>query len=90
MSFAMSDGSIEFRFRDSMELASADGNYEEVSTLPQFGFVFAHQEPSLHIALSPNYCCAVTMNNDGKVRLRRMECGEDLSTLKEDQREFRT
>ena len=46
LAFSFSDGTIQFRFRDSMELASADGNYEEVSTLPQAGFAFPQHEPS--------------------------------------------
>jgi Mediator complex subunit 16 len=45
LSFSLSDGSIEFRFRDSLELASADGNNEEVHSLPQSGFAFPAQDP---------------------------------------------
>ncbi|KAF2667544.1 hypothetical protein BT63DRAFT_294707 [Microthyrium microscopicum] len=89
LGFAMSDGAIEFRFRESMELASADGNYEEVSTLPQSGFSFPQGEPVLNVALSPNFCCALAMNTDGKVKLRRMEYSVDsLGSLNEDQPQF--
>jgi len=103
LSFALSDATIEFRFRDSMELASADGNNEEVSTLPQSGFAFPQHEPSrsmscpspemlmtegLHTALSPNYCCAVVIDSEGDVKLRRMEYTiGNLRELKDDQRE---
>ena len=50
LAFSLSDGSIEFRFRDSLELASADGNNEEVHTLPQSGFAFPAQDPGTLIS----------------------------------------
>jgi mediator of RNA polymerase II transcription subunit 16 len=45
LAFAMSDGSIQFRHRDSMELVSADDNNDEVHTMPQAGFAFPVQDP---------------------------------------------
>jgi mediator of RNA polymerase II transcription subunit 16 len=45
--FSLSDGSIEFRFRESLELASADGNNEEVHTFQQSGFAFPAHDPGI-------------------------------------------
>jgi hypothetical protein len=47
LAFSLNDGSIDFRFRDSLELASADGNNEDVHTLPQSGFAFPAHEPGM-------------------------------------------
>lgn len=101
--FTLSDGSIEFRFRDSLELASADGNHEEVHFLSQSGFAFPAQDPGMYsfgfrrnltelqvlqTALSPNLCCAATMQADGELKLKQMEyvvC--NILELNDDERE---
>jgi hypothetical protein len=49
LAFGMSDGSIQFRFRESLDLASADGSYEEIQSLPQVGFSFPIDEPGLYL-----------------------------------------
>jgi mediator of RNA polymerase II transcription subunit 16 len=89
MAFAMSDGSVQFRFRESLDLASADGSYEEVQSLPQAGFSFPVDEPALYSALSPSACCAVVMNADGDVKLRKMTYTVgDVTHVKEDDAHF--
>lgn len=40
--FTMSDGSIHFRYRDTMELVTADDKHDEVHTMPQTGFAFSN------------------------------------------------
>jgi hypothetical protein len=42
--FGLSDGSAQFRVRESMELATPDGS-EELKTLPQAGFSFPVDPP---------------------------------------------
>jgi Mediator complex subunit 16 len=85
LAFTMSDGSVQFRFRESLDQASADGSYEEVQSLPQMGFSFPIADPPLYAALSPSACCSVTMDANGDVRLRKMayEVG-DVSEIKDD------
>jgi hypothetical protein len=91
--FGLSDGSVQFRLRGSMEIAAPDGS-EELKTLPQVGFSFpvdASGIAGLHIVLSPNSCCAVTMNADGDVRLKAAEFAQaDLATIKEGDRKCLT
>jgi hypothetical protein len=43
--FGLSDGSIQFRVRDSMEVAAPGGNDKELRTLPQAGFSFPVDPP---------------------------------------------
>lgn len=40
--FTMSDGSIQFRYRDTMEIVTADDEHDEVHTMPQSGFAFSN------------------------------------------------
>lgn len=45
LSFAYSNGAIEFRDRASMKLIEADDNFGRVSSLQQIGFTFSSDEP---------------------------------------------
>jgi Mediator complex subunit 16 len=100
--FSMSDGSIQFRWRESMELISPDENHDEVRTLSQAGFAFPADEPgehlhvmrsgsilisvAFHTALSPNACVAAVIRNN-EVRLNKMEYSiGKFDELKEDDR----
>lgn len=38
----MSDGSIQFRTRDTMDVVVADDKHDEVRTMPQSGFAFSN------------------------------------------------
>ena len=82
LSFAMSDGSIHFRDRESMEMLSLDTgllNAQTKATLPeiknmaQIGFSFPLLESSLHVALSPNYCMVAVFGKGGQLGLKKME-----------------
>ncbi|KAF3051430.1 mediator complex subunit [Didymella keratinophila] len=71
--FHYSDGTIEFRKRSTMEVLHNDGNTDTVTSLFQAGFAFPHGEPSLHIALSPNFCISACMQQDSTIKLRSLE-----------------
>jgi mediator of RNA polymerase II transcription subunit 16 len=73
LAYSYSDGTIEFRKRSTMETILPDGNNDVLTSLPQAGFAFPHAEPALHVALSPNHCIAVCMQQDGTTKLRSME-----------------
>jgi mediator of RNA polymerase II transcription subunit 16 len=73
LAYSYSDGTIEFRKRSTMESILPDGNNDVLTSLPQVGFAFPHAEPALHVALSPNHCIAVCMQQDGTTKLRLME-----------------
>ncbi|KAF2088775.1 hypothetical protein K490DRAFT_63988 [Saccharata proteae CBS 121410] len=68
-----SDGRIEFRRRDTMEIMTADYNSDKVSSLIQAGFVFPSSEPALHVALSPSFCVAAMLQSDSTIALKSME-----------------
>ena len=71
----LSDGSVQFRYRASLDVVLPDENPDEVQSLPQSGLVFPAVEPCLHTALSPGACVLATlMDEDGKeeVKIERM------------------
>jgi mediator of RNA polymerase II transcription subunit 16 len=51
--FTMSDGSIQFRYRDTMEVVIADDKHDEVHTMPQSGFAFSHIDTCKSSSLLP-------------------------------------
>jgi mediator of RNA polymerase II transcription subunit 16 len=73
LAYSYSDGTIEFRKRSTGEIIMPDGNTDTITSLPQAGFAFPHAEPALHVALSPNHCIAICMQQDGTTKLRSME-----------------
>lgn len=73
LSFVYSDGTIELRKRSTMDVLVPDYNTDTVTSLAQAGFTFPTLEPSLHVSLSPNYCIAACMQQDGSVKLRSVE-----------------
>lgn len=73
LAFCHSDGTIEFRKRSTGEVITPDYSTDTVTSLPQAGFTFSPTEPSLNVALSPNHCMAVTMQQDNTLKLRSME-----------------
>ncbi|KAF2686468.1 hypothetical protein K458DRAFT_198476 [Lentithecium fluviatile CBS 122367] len=87
LGFCYSDGTIEFRKRTTMARIEPDYNSETVVSMAQAGFAFTNVEPSLHIALSPNYCMAASMQQEGNIKLRSMEYTYgSLATDEEDPR----
>lgn len=73
LAFHYSDGTIEFRKRSTMEVLVNDGNTDTVTSLLQSGYAFPNGEPSLHMALSPNYCISACMQQDSDIKLRSLE-----------------
>jgi len=65
---AASDGTIDFRARETMDIILADGDSSRVSSLPQAGFVFIPSE-CVDISLSPSGCIAAVTHQDGSVHL---------------------
>ncbi|KAI9706527.1 MAG: mediator complex subunit [Candelina mexicana] len=70
IALALSAGSITFLDRASMKIIMPDENHEKVSSMPQSGFVFANDTHCLDVALSPNFCLAVSINADGEPALK--------------------
>ncbi|KAI9775375.1 MAG: mediator complex subunit [Candelina submexicana] len=70
IAFALSAGSITFLDRASMKIIMPDENHEKVSSMPQSGFVFANDTHCLDVALSPNFCLAVSISADGEPALK--------------------
>ncbi|CAI6250617.1 unnamed protein product [Periconia digitata] len=73
LGFVYSDGTIEFRKRQTMAIISPDYSTENITSMSQSGFAFSAHEPSLYTALSPNQCVAACMQTDGKIKLRYMD-----------------
>jgi len=73
LAFSYSDGTVEFRKRTTMDSITPDFKTDIVSSMSQAGFSFPNLETPLHIALSPNFCIAACMQQDGKIKLRPME-----------------
>ncbi|KAI9840028.1 MAG: hypothetical protein M1819_000220 [Sarea resinae] len=72
IALAHSDGSIDFYDRESMNLITANEDWDTISSMSQAGFAFPVDDSCLHIALSPNTCLAVTRDADGDLRLKQM------------------
>ncbi|KAJ5047335.1 uncharacterized protein L3040_003162 [Drepanopeziza brunnea f. sp. 'multigermtubi'] len=72
IAFACSDNSIEYRDRTDMSETFNDGNLERVWHLSQIGFAYTDDEPCLQVSLSPTYCSAVQLRNDGKVKWKQL------------------
>ncbi|GAB7348668.1 hypothetical protein MBLNU459_g7031t1 [Dothideomycetes sp. NU459] len=66
--FAASDGTVEFRQRETMDVIVADGDGTRASSLAQNGFTFMPME-CVDIALSPGGCMAAVARPDGTVQL---------------------
>ena len=84
LAFHYSDGTIEFRKRSTMEVLVNDGNTDTVTSLYQAGFAFPHGEPSLHMALSPNYCISACMQQDSTIKLRSLEYQRGTLSISDD------
>ncbi|TID21520.1 mediator of rna polymerase ii transcription subunit 16 [Venturia nashicola] len=83
--FTMSDGSIQFRYRDTMEIVTADDEHDEVQTMPQSGFAFANIDTYLHTTFSPNACVVAMLNLDGVVKTEKIQyMPTSLNDIKED------
>jgi len=70
---AFSDGTIEFRDRETLDMILPDGSDSHVSGLPQAGFTYLSSNRCADIALSYSGCMAALVRTDGTVELQKME-----------------
>ncbi|GAB7338934.1 hypothetical protein MBLNU457_5612t1 [Dothideomycetes sp. NU457] len=73
MVITCSDGTIEFRDRETFDLILPDGSDSHVSGLPQAGFTYLSSDRCADIALSYSGCMAALVRTDGTVELQKME-----------------
>ncbi|KIW06622.1 hypothetical protein, variant [Verruconis gallopava] len=69
----LSDGSVQFRYRNTMDVVLPDESPDEVQSLTQSGFSFHHIDPCLHTAFSPSACVLATLTAEGQVKLEKMQ-----------------
>ncbi|KAI5239334.1 hypothetical protein E4T43_06859 [Aureobasidium subglaciale] len=70
--FAASDGTVEFRSRETMQIISADGDTNKATSLPQNGFSFLASD-CVDISLSPSLATSVITKPDGTIQLHNAE-----------------
>ena len=73
VSFAYSDGTIDFRDRASWTTMKRSDETDKVGGLTQVGFAFNKHEPCLHTVTSPNACLAIHLDAGGVATLEMME-----------------
>ncbi|TVY50079.1 Mediator of RNA polymerase II transcription subunit [Lachnellula occidentalis] len=71
--FAYSDSSVDYRDRTTMAETFTDQDLDRVWHLSQIGFSYTEDEPCLQVALSPSYCSAVQIRNDGKIKWKQLD-----------------
>lgn len=81
--FAASDGTVEFRSRETMQIIIADGDANKATSLPQNGFSFA-DEDCIDIALSPSLAVSVITRPDGTLKLHYAEYQHNWKDAKDD------
>lgn len=72
IAFAMSDGTVESRSRETMEVIMADGDVNKASSLPQNGFTYMASD-CIDIALSPSLATSAIIKPDGTITLHSAE-----------------
>jgi mediator of RNA polymerase II transcription subunit 16 len=70
--FAASDGTVEFRSRETMQIITADGDTNKATSLPQNGFSFMASD-CIDMSLSPSVTTSVVMKLDGSIQLHNAE-----------------
>lgn len=70
---AFSDGTIEFRDRETLDIILPDDSDSHVSGLAQTGFAYLSSKGCADIALSYSGCMAALVRTDGTVELQKME-----------------
>ncbi|KAH0011805.1 hypothetical protein KCU78_g9919, partial [Aureobasidium melanogenum] len=81
--FAASDGTIEFRSRETMQIIEADHDANKATSLPQNGFTFLASE-CVDISLSPSMASSVITKPDGTVDLHGAEYIHGWKDAKDD------
>lgn len=66
--FVCSDGTVDFRHRETMDIIGPDADSDKVSSVPQAGFSFLPVDCT-EMALSPSGCLAVISKQDGTLDL---------------------
>lgn len=70
--FAASDGTVEFRSRETMQIIMADGDANKATSLPQNGFSYMASD-CVDISLSPSMATSVITKPDGSIQLHNAE-----------------
>ncbi|QUC18758.1 uncharacterized protein UV8b_02999 [Ustilaginoidea virens] len=70
---AMSDGSIEYRDRDTFEEICGNHDVARIMTMRQAGWSFSDEGPCLQAALSPTCCSMIQVGDDGKVKWNQLQ-----------------
>ncbi|KAL8803476.1 MAG: hypothetical protein Q9182_003173 [Xanthomendoza sp. 2 TL-2023] len=68
-----SDGSVEFRCRNTLDPLLRDNTLDRASGMAQMGLEFLPGDPCLHSALSPSACAVVTLDERNAATLRFMQ-----------------
>jgi mediator of RNA polymerase II transcription subunit 16 len=69
---AASDGTVEFRSRETMQIIESDGDTNKATSLPQNGFSFPTSE-CIDISLSPSMATSIITKPDGTLKLHNAE-----------------
>ncbi|THX79645.1 hypothetical protein D6D05_04871 [Aureobasidium pullulans] len=81
--FAASDGTVEFRSRETMQIILADGDTNKATSLPQNGFSFMASD-CIDISLSPSMAASIITKPDGTIQLHNAEYLHGWKDAKED------
>jgi mediator of RNA polymerase II transcription subunit 16 len=81
--FAASDGTVEFRSRETMQIIISDGDTNKATSLPQNGFSFPTSE-CIDISLSPSMATSVITKPDGTLELHNVEFVHEWKDRKDD------
>lgn len=81
--FAASDGTVEFRSRETMQIIVSDGDTNKATSLPQNGFSFPDSD-CIDISLSPSMAASVITRLDGTLELHKAEYVHGWKNVKDD------
>ena len=84
LALAASDGTVDFRDRDTLESVTADGDDAKVTSLPQAGFAFLGGEACTDVAMSHNACMILLTRPDDVLHLSTMDYLNDWSEARLD------
>ncbi|KAI4851052.1 hypothetical protein E4T45_05240 [Aureobasidium sp. EXF-8846] len=80
---AASDGTVEFRSRETMQIIESDGDTNKATSLPQNGFSFPTSE-CIDISLSPSMATSIITKPDGTLKLHNAEFSHLWKDRKDD------
>lgn len=81
--FAASDGTVEFRSRETMEVVAPDHDANKATSLTQNGFTFLASE-CVDVSLSPSMASSVITKPDGTISLHSAEYIHGWKDTKDD------